>query len=160
MNKPRTLPIPGLSCFKIYMSTKKTVHTMFFVQVYKHGGCWESSYEHQRVNPFGLFRKVGEHVGRSEKNIAYQNGPSDTVASESSPEPARGQLKPLLPFALRGEARMVLPPKFNGWNLKSWWVSFKGISHSRDFGLQVPCFQISGIVCLDDSSEWSRADPM
>ena len=27
--------------------------------------------------------------------------PSDTVASESSPEPARGQLKPLLPGTFR-----------------------------------------------------------
>lgn len=101
--------------------------------------------ENQRVNPFGLFQVVRK-LAKWEKH-RFQNGPSDTVASESSPEPARGQLKPLLPFALRGEARMVLPPKFNGRNLKSWWfplkenIPFQGLLKSGE-----PCEKFQGCM--------------
>lgn len=68
--------------------------------------------ENQRVISFRTVPKgMGNTLAEVRKNVAYQNGPSDTVASESSPEPARGQLKPLLPFALRGEARYRYFPR-------------------------------------------------
>ena len=161
MNKPRTLPIPGLSYFKIYMSTKKKLCTPCFSYKYISMVDVENLLnENQRVISFRTVPKGrGTNRGRSEKNIVPKRAEwhrGIRILSRTSERATKATAT----FCTSRWSKDATSPEnltggtwsHDGFPLKEN-IPFQGLRTSGSM------LNFRG-VCLDDSSEWSRADEM